>query len=446
MMKLQVIKIRDRLSDSFWFLPAVMAVVAAATALGAVALDHDLGDEWVSGATWMWAGGADGARAVMATVAGSLITVVSIVFSLTITTLAQSASRFGTRVLRKFTSDRGVQITLGTLIGTFIYCLLVMRTVRSIEESIFVPFIAVNLGLVLTLGSLAVLIYFIHHISQEIQAEILVASIGKEFLSMLPVLFPRSLGTGVPPEDSPPSEAQWKASRVLTIPHTGYLQAMDSTRLMDLATTHSLILRLDRRPGHFVNHGCQLLRALPAANVTDAVYSELQDCFLTGRHRTPRQDALYSIQQLVEVAAHALSPGINEPYTAITCIDWLGACLLGVAQEDPPNPLRHDSSGRLRVIAQAVTFDEVAGAALSQIRIFGFNNPEVLKHLLRVIGSLAPVLQRSRDRQSLLVHATAIGRGIEQLHNATDRADVTEAFGNTIATLTATQDPSDVLC
>jgi len=437
MMKLQIMKVRERLSDSFWFVPTVMAVLAAGTALGAVALDHRLGDGWVPEASWVWAGGADGARAVMATVAGSLITVISIVFSLTITTLAQSASRFGSRVLRNFTSDRGVQITLGTFIATFIYCLLVMRTVRSVEESTFVPYLAVNLGLAFTLGSLAVLIYFIHHISQEIQAENLIAAIGKEFLAALPVLFPRSLGHGDPDaEDAPPSEEEWEKSHGVGIPHTGYLQAIDNSRLMCLATKHSLVLKLDRRPGHFIKHDCLLLQVLPVAHVSDAIACELQQCFITGRNRTPHQDALYSIQQLVEIAAHALSPGINEPFTALTCLDWLGACLLGVARAEPVDPLRRDATGRLRVIAKTVSFSDLATAAFSQIRIFGVTNPEVLRRLLEVIGSLTPALQRRRDCKTLLGLVGNIGGEIARLTNVADRDEVTTEFQQTLEALT----------
>ena len=138
-MKLRLIKIRDSLADSFWFLPALMALLAAGLASGSVAIDEALGDGWMRNVSWVWAGGAEGARGVLSVVAGSVMTVVSIVFSLTLTTLAQTSSHFGPRVLRNFTSDRGVQFTLGTFIATFVYCLLVLRTVRSVEESAFVP-------------------------------------------------------------------------------------------------------------------------------------------------------------------------------------------------------------------------------------------------------------------------------------------------------------------
>ena len=163
-------------------------------ALGIVAIDHAIGSAWVKNIGWVWSGGAEGARSVLSTIAGSIMTVVSIVFSLTVTTLAQTSSHFGPRVLRNFTSDRGVQLTLGTFIATFVYCLLVLRTIRSVEESSFVPYLAVNIGVLLALVSLAVLIFFIHHVSQSIQAENLIAAVGHDFERSVQVLFPERIG------------------------------------------------------------------------------------------------------------------------------------------------------------------------------------------------------------------------------------------------------------
>ncbi len=212
-MKLRLLSLYDTLTDSFWFLPALMALLAGGAALGSVALDHKIGSEWVQDIGWVWSGGADGARGVLSVVAGSIMTVISIVFSLTITTLAQTSSHFGPRVLRNFTSDRGVQFTLGTFIATFVYCLLVLRTVRSVEESAFVPYLSVNMGVLLALASLAVLIFFIHRVSQSIQAENLIAEVGEDFQRSLSTLFPERIGQ--PQSDAtspcqPPDESQWQ--------------------------------------------------------------------------------------------------------------------------------------------------------------------------------------------------------------------------------------------
>ncbi|WP_027157498.1 DUF2254 domain-containing protein [Methylobacter luteus] len=440
-MKLQLIKIRDVLTDSFWFLPALMALLAAGAALGSVAIDQAIGSDWVHDMGWVWSGGAEGARSVLSVVAGSIMTVVSIVFSLTVTALAQTSSHFGPRVLRNFTSDRGVQFTLGTFIATFVYSLLVLRTVRSersIEESSFVPYLSVNIGMLLALASLAVLIYFIHHVSQNIQAENLIADVGTDFQKSLPVLFPEHIGQ--PQSDDAnlcqlPDEGRWQAAHVVTSSNNGYLQGVDDELLMRLAAQHDLILKLEKRPGAFVTNEEPLLRALPASSVTDDIESRLQACFSLGRHRTPHQDALYIVQQLVEIAAHALSPGINEPYTALTCIDWLGASLRGVARRELPTVLRQDEDGRLRVVACTLDFEELAHAAFDQIRLYGADNPDVMLNLLKIIAKIAPDLHRDHDRTVLVQHARLIGEDAAQIVNETDRRRVADCLQKTLRTL-----------
>lgn len=425
-MKIRLIKIRDALANSFSFLPAVMAITAVLSALAAVSLDDALGSGWIDGHAWLWSGGADGARAMMATVAGSLITVISIVFSLTITTLAQTASHFGPRVLRNFTSDRGVQMTLGTFIATFIYCLMVMRTVRSAEESSFVPYIAVNLGFLMTLASLGVLIYFIDHISKSIQAENLIAAVGRDFQESLPLLFPKRIGKAEGESGDRPPES-WDRAATVAAASFGYIQRVDEEKLVSLAAEHDLVIRLTERPGAFVAEGTPVMRvhSLSRTACDEAVTRDLCRCIVTGKHRTPHQDGLYPIQQLVEIAAHALSPGINEPFTALTCLDWLGASLRGVAMSDEPAPWRHDPAGRLRIIARPLTFEQVAIAAFDQIRISSAGNPDVVGRMFEVIIALAPDLRRVNDCQVLIRQTRVIAEEIPRIASEADRERVT---------------------
>ncbi|MGZ8215323.1 MAG: DUF2254 domain-containing protein, partial [Methylosarcina sp.] len=382
-MKLQLIKIQDNLADSFWFLPALISLLAIAAALGSVAIDQAIGNEWLQDMGWVWSGGAEGARAVLSIISGTIMTVVSIVFSLTLTTLAQTSSHFGPRVLRSFTSDRGVQVTLGTFIATFIYSLLVLRTVRtqqSIEASSFVPYFSVNVGILLALASLAVLIYFIHHVSQRIQAENLIAEVGMDFQNLLPNLFPEHFGQ---PQGNgknalkQPEESQWQTAHLVVSPDTGYLQGIEEEQLMRLAKRYDLVMKLEKRPGDFVTSHSPLLRIVPSSRISYQIDHRLRACFSIGRHRTPHQDVLYVVQQLVEIAVHALSPGINEPFTALTCIDWLGASLRSMAERELPTSLRQDEEGRLRLIACRRNFEEMVHAAFDQIRLYGASNPDV---------------------------------------------------------------------
>ena len=436
-MKLRLLQMRDALTDSFWFLPLIMAFLAGGAALGSVAIDHKIGSGWVDDIGWIWSGGADGARGVLSVVAGSVMTVVSIVFSLTVTTLAQTSSHFGPRVLRNFTSDRFVQFTLGTFVATFVYCLLVLRTVRSVEESSFVPYLSVNIGVLLALASLAVLIFFIHHVAQSIQAETLIAEVGEDFQNALEVLFPERIGRPENEETSTrePDEKQWRDGHAVITTACGYLQRVDDKQLMHLATKHDLVLKVEKRPGDFVA-SVPLVRVLDPLKVTDSIEKSLRNCFSLGRYRTPHQDALYMVQQLVEIAAHALSPGINEPFTALTCIDWLGAALRGVARRDIPSSLRQDESGQLRVVAPVLDFEEMARSSFDQIRIYGASNPDIMMRLLQVISEIAPNLRREHDREVLVMHANLIGDDASQINNEDDRRRVADGFREALRALT----------
>jgi uncharacterized membrane protein len=430
-MKLFFLKLYDSLTDSFWFVPAVMALMATAAALGLVALDHAIGSEWVKNIGWVWSGGPDGARAVLSVIAGSVMTVVSIVFSLTISTLAQTSSHYGPRVLRNFTSDRGVQFTLGTYIATFVYCLLVLRTVRSVQESTFVPYLSVTVGILFALVSLGVLIFFIHFISQSIQAENLIDDVGRAFQRALPVLFPGEMGQDAH-RDNLPGVAFWEKSQTVASTQNGYLQRIDEDQVMELAIKHGLQLKLEKRPGDFVAKGAPLFRVLSDAKLSDDTATSLHGCLSLGGHRTPHQDPLYSLQQLVEIAAHALSPGINEPFTALICIDWLEASLRGVANSHLPTAERYDDKGLLRVVVRALTFEEVARTAFDQVRIYGANNPDILIGLLNAFVGISNSCQRQADRETLIYQAELIGLDASQVVNKTDRERVVKCQKNSL--------------
>lgn len=414
-----------------------MALVAIGLALGVVALDRELGNDWLSGYGWVYGGGADGARSVLSAIAGSVMTVVSIVFSLTISTLAQTSSHYGPRVLRNFTSDRRVQFTLGTFIATFVYCLLVLRTVRSVQESPFVPYLAVTLGVVLALASMAVLIFFIHFIAQSIQAENLIAEVGQDFEQELPRFFPEDVGASHGRRQTL-EPGHWQDARRVDATESGYLQRVDDDTLLRLAADHDLQCKLARTPGEFVAQDTPLLHLLPAESLSDDLTAKLQECFILGVHRTRHQDPLYSIQQLVEIAAHALSPGINEPFTALTCIDWLGASVRRVLRRELPASERYDKAGNLRVVAPAMTFERLWRTAFDQIRIYGADSPDILLALLGLIGGLAPDLRRPDENEFLQRYVEIIRADADkQIKNAVDTRRVTERADDALRLLHA---------
>ena len=416
-MKANVLKYWDRLRSSFWFVPAIMAGAAVAMAFATVALDKAATvDTWLQAQSWAYTGGAEGASLVLGAIASSMITIAGVVFSMTLVALSLASSQLGPRLLRNFMRDTTNQLVLGTFVATFVYCLLVLRTIRRADEVAFVPHLAVTIGVLFALASLGVLIYFIHHVSVSIQADEVVARVGAELVRGIDHLFPEQMGRAEPhPEGEPlhtglPVEFE-RDSCPVGAAEDGYLQFIEADDLMTLATQEKVLFRLERRPGQYVVAGCPLVRVWPGDRVTEALAARVNAVFVLGPQRTATQDIEFAIHQLVEIAVRALSPGINDPFTAITCVDRLGSALRRLAQRDMPSSYRFDEQDRLRVVVSAVTFPGIVDAAFNQIRQYARSSAAVTVRLLETITVIAEAARRPEDRAALQRHADMIARG-----------------------------------
>lgn len=423
-----------------------MAGAAVALAFATVALDEAVADEWLQTLGWTYTGGAEGASLVLGTIAGSMITIAGVVFSMTLVALSLASSQLGPRLLRNFMRDTTNQAVLGTFVATFVYCLLVLRTIRRAAETLFVPHLSVTIGVLFALASLGVLIYFIHHVSVSIQADEVVARIGKELIEGIDRLFPEQKGRGPtrPATESSaaaPSSAGLPASfdreaRPVAADGDGYVQGIDADALMTLATQEDVLLRVERRPGQYVVTGRPLVMVWPGDRVPEELAVRVNSAFALGNQRTSAQDLEFAVHQLVEIAVRALSPGINDPFTAVACVDRLGSALCRLAQRDMPSPYRFDEQHRLRVVAAPVSFPGMVDAAFNQIRQSARSNAAVTIRLLETIAVIAGAAYRPQDRAALRRHAEMIARGArEGLPEVEDRHTVEERFETTIRAL-----------
>ena len=420
----------QKLQASFWLVPALMALLSVGLATASTAVDNAVGD-WLAESGWFWGGEPAGAREMLTTIAGSMITVTGVTFSIVMVALTLAASQFGPRLLRSFMRDRGNQVVLGTFVSTFLFCLLVLRVVRDGGPDLFVPHLSITIALALALASIGVLIYFIHHVAVSLQAENLAAAIAVEFRGIVRSVFPQEL-SDAPPESASGAELPAdfdQRSRSVPAPHSGYIQTVQTESLVALARERDLVLQLHCSPGGFAIPGQVLLRAWPTERCDDRLLDELADKFVIGRHRTPTQDASYPMNQLGSIAVRALSPGINDPFTAHTCIDWLSEGLAEVSRRHIPSPFMFDSEGGLRLVAPPTTFEHLAAVAFDQIRDFGADHASVVRRLLESIAAVACSAVREDDRRVLERHADWILeaarrathqphqlREIEQLH------------------------------
>lgn len=419
----------QNIRSSYWFLPSLLTLTALVLALGMVMVDEKLEREGVRLPFGIYKGGPEGARAVLSTVAGSMISVTGITFSITIVALTLASSQFGPRLLRNFMRDTGNQVVLGVFLATFVYCLMVLRRVHGMEQEIFVPHLSVTLGIGLALGSLGFLIYFIDHIAQSIQAANVIAFVGNDLDCSLERLYPEMIGADYkdePPavEPSLPEGFHQEAVPVLA-KGTGYLQAIEGPGMVRLAKKHDLIVRLDFKPGDFVIAGCVLLKLWPPDRVDEKLPAAFNDAFILGRQRTGYQDPEFSAHQLVEVALRALSPGINDTFTAINCIDRLGASMCKLAERVIPPGYRYDDENHLRVVTDVDSFRGIVNAAFDQIRQNARNNAAVTIRMLEVIREIATHTHRQVHRAALLRQAQMIERGSRDgLPEQEDRDDV----------------------
>lgn len=411
-MPARVFQIMYELRASYWFVPSIMALLAIV--LGAVMVWLDAGPAagFLDGLGWYQKAKPDGAHQVLSTIAGSMITVAGVVFSITIVAIAYAASQYGPRILTNFMSDRGNQVTLGTFISTFVYCLVVLRTIRGGDEGQFVPQLAVMVGLFLALCSIAVLIFFIHHVPRSIHINNVVAQIGKQLLHSLSKRFPAQIGD--PPEDDNAvgsgtegevalAEAIGRAK--IRSPANGYIEAVDDEALMETACANDLLLRLHHRPGDYVLCGEPLISALSDKKVDEKTKRALQQSYSIGNNRTPAQDTFFLVDELVEIAARALSSGVNDPYTAITCLDWLAAAAAELSRRRIPSSRRVDGHGVVRVLALPQSFAEFIDRGFGRMRQYVARDTNAAAHAVDSLGAVGRDCESAELKRALSAEA-----------------------------------------
>jgi uncharacterized membrane protein len=386
------------LRTSFWFVPGLMVVASVLLAAAALSLDSVLAGSDLP--PWVYTGGADGARALLSTIAGSMVTVAGVGFSITIVALVLASTQFGPRLLGLFMRDLTSQATLGIFVATFTYCILVLRTIRGPDEvgEAFVPQVAMTIAIAITLVSVGVLVYFFHHVAVTIQAPSLVATVAHDLDEAIDHLMTPGMGIAgpVPATDAVPHPVRDGAVSATT---DGYVQVIDDAWLFELAVRHDLCIRILTRPGLFVVASNPILAVRPAKAAADSgVRHALRDAVIIGDVRTAEDDIEFSVRQLVEVALRALSPAINDPFTANAAVDWLGAALARLATEEWPPRYRYDAAGGLRVIAEVPTFAGVTHTIFSRIRHYGGSSPVVLNRLLEAVAAFGPHIRDESDR------------------------------------------------
>ena len=417
------------LRENYWFWPTVLTTIAVALGLLMPSIDRWLGTEWMREAGWTRAMQVDGARSMLTTLAGSVLGVAGTAFSITIVAVSFASGNFGPRLIGNFMRDRTNQVVLGVFLATFTYCIVLMRSIHAAtgeggEEALaaFVPQVGLILALVMMLGSIGALIYFIHHIPESINVMNLAARIGQELREAITDALDRREAEAdgrAPREDAEHAHADLAPARrredepdppdarAIAATLDGYVLRYDLETMDEIAREHGLTLRVVEQPGSFVVRGADVIVGWPAASIEDDTADALARCVVVGEGRTGVQDVLFMSDELVEMIARALSPGVNDPQTAITCLDWMQMALTEFAARCPGSAVDERSGGKgkaggagLRL--EHVTFEVMLSRSFGRMRQYVASDRNVTLHALDVLARLALVSRHAARRAHVL--------------------------------------------
>ncbi|HUE75254.1 MAG TPA: DUF2254 domain-containing protein [Chloroflexota bacterium] len=415
--------------DSLWFVPGLMSLSAIVLAVAMTWVDGQVLVDERADIHWLFGAGSDGAREVLSTIAGGIITVTGVVFSVTIIALQLASSQFSPRVLRNFMSDRVNQTVLGAFIGTFIYSLWVLKEVESStdETAGFVPSLSVTVAMVLVLISLGYLIFFIDHMARTMQASTIIDRAIKETRRHIDELFPDPVGRSAEDHEAvlslPTSEPGTIVSET-----AGFVQILDDDLLFRVADKGRLAFRMEPQIGEYVLPGEPLVSVWPPSAADDEdVVASVRKAFVLAYERSIEQDVEYGVVQVVDIAVKALSPSINDPTTALICIDRLAEVLVVLGNRGIPSSMRTDDSGTVLFLARSTTFDQVVNLAFDEIRRYGGGKAAIAIHLEKVLKRVVDLVPADRREPLLRQASLVLTAARRQIDSSADLARVEEA-------------------
>ena len=375
---------------SYWFIPALLTFAAFLLALATIHLDRTWGSDWLASLAWFESSRPEGARAQLTVIASAMIAISSTVFAITIAAVAYASGNYGPRLLTNFMNDRGNQFSLGVFIATFVYQLMVLRVVRdpadarapdeSAAEALtaFVPQLSMLVSTASAVIAVAVLVYFLHHIPASIRINTVLGGIGRKLIADIERRFPREGGASEP--------ADRISGTAITARSVGYIEIIDFKKLDEIAASEGITIALQVRTGDFIHPHLPVVEA--TGETGEKVQRRILGCFSLGDSRTPAQDLEFMIDELVEISLRALSPGINDPFTAITSIHWMGAALAKLADRDLTEGPEQESYRSERVQPIPDDFAHFVQRSFGALRSSAAANPIAAKVFLERLSGV----------------------------------------------------------
>jgi uncharacterized membrane protein len=404
------------LGDSFWFKPLLIVLSSIVLALALITTDYFAeSDRWTTQWPRLFGFGAEGARAMMSTIAGSMITVLGVMYSMILVVLALASSQYTSRILQNFIRNNVTQIVLGIFAGIFTYCLIVLSVIHGVEESYFVPSLSVFFGFIMALGGVFALVIFIHHVAISVQASTIISLAARETKEAINHLFPEQLGEGPDEDNNDPmqnalDERIWQA---VPSKENGYIQGVNIKALLSLAREKDTIVRMNYGVGNFVIQNIALVSLALDDPPDQETIDAIQETFFIDDYRTIKQDAAFGIRQIVDIALKALSPGVVETTTAVICLDYLTVIIALLISRQIPSPYRYEE-GELRVIAKVPGFKSLLGESFDQIRNHANGDFTIILRMIESFQTLASLEVRQQHLNAICEQVEAIGELAER--------------------------------
>ncbi|WP_269542244.1 DUF2254 domain-containing protein [Cerasicoccus fimbriatus] len=392
-----------RILQSFWFIPALLAGAAIVAAVGMNALDHAIGFNTSSKLAWFMQT-PEGARTILSTISGSIITVTGVLLSTMVVVLTLASQQYGPRLVQNFIEDRPSQFVIGTFCGCFIYNIITLKNVSSGDTS-FVPNISVLFAVLFSLMCIGLMIYFVQHVASSIQVQSIMRRVYSDLNEAVDELFPEEVARPSTEEisvddvraqlEDGPAEGLIELSCL----RAGYLQFIRDSEILRLVEQHDLLLELCCLPGEFMVKGQALARVRCRRSLHDEAREKLLATFVIGTFPTHEQDVMFPIRQMEEIAIRALSPGINDPHTAEECIDYLACAFRVLATRPWPDTLRVGQDGQPRLITRTWSFEKLLRGAFQQTFFYGREDITIVRKVLIALNDIAETCEPGSDRR-----------------------------------------------
>lgn len=420
----------NELEATFWFVPVLIISFSILLSICLVYLDSLITIPREGWSRFFLVNSSDSARSILSTISSAMMGVAGTVFSITLVVLTLASSQFGPRLIKNFMYVRLNQVVLGLYISTYLYCLIVLNSVTDSNVYTFIPSISILVAIIAAVINIILLIIFIHQIAISIQADKVVSDISEFISKQLETLFPEKMGEEIEIEENVDTIAAvsgYQKQIYIKSPKNGYLQFIDSKALIEIITKHDALLELYCRPGEHLVEGAEIGLLFSNGKWEKNEFEKIFNQFVIGKTKTSQQDLEFSIQQMVEIAARALSPGVNDPYTAITCIDNLTSIMCYLAQANFPSKYRFDEEGNLRIIADTLDFEGILDTAFNQIRQFSKESPAVIIRMMEALTTIQNFISKESHKKAVFRHAEMVlSSGKQNIEEKKDFDDLTE--------------------